>query len=79
MSFEQDLPIPGADKKYLAINLIARRAKDLAGKRAKPTIHYSEDAFDPMDLAAEELQKRNLKLVVRDELSGEVSDFEGTE
>ena len=76
MAYVEKNPIPGGDSKYLTINVIARRAKELA-RTKKATIPYAEDAFEPVDVAAEEFFAGNLRVQVRDEITGEISDFEG--
>ena len=67
-------PIRPGDSKYLTINVIARRAKELA-RTKKPTLPYSEENFEPIDVASEELYADHLKIQVKDEVSGEIEDF----
>lgn len=67
-------PIPEGDAKYLTINAVARRAKELARTR-KPTIPYAEGQFDPTDVACEELEHGNLKVQSRNQVTGELEEF----
>lgn len=63
-----------ADGKYLYINVLTRRARDLS-KGSKPTIPYAEGNFDPIDVAYEELESGKLDFGRRHEVSGEIEDF----
>jgi DNA-directed RNA polymerase subunit K/omega len=70
--------IPATDGKYLIINVLTRRAKDLQ-KSGKPTIPYGEGNFDPVDVAKEELSRGNLVVRRRNELTNELEKFEDIE
>lgn len=67
------IPIP--DGKYLMINVITRRARDLA-HGARPTIPYGDGTFDPVELANEELAAGKLKIRRRNDITGEIEEFE---
>ena len=67
---------PESDGKYLLINILTRRAKEL-GRGGRPTIPYAEGNFDPVDVAHEELTEGNLEIVRRHEFTGEIETFEG--
>lgn len=66
---------PTADAKYLAINVLARRAKDLA-RTGKPTIAYGEGTFDPLEVAKEEIGRGLLAVRRRNEITNELEKFE---
>jgi DNA-directed RNA polymerase subunit K/omega len=73
--YSEYLGIPATDGKYLAINVLSRRAKDLQ-KSGKPTIPYAEGNFDPVEVAREELIRGNLSVRRRNELTNELEKFE---
>ena len=60
-----------ADGKYLIINAIARRAKQLI-KTGRPTIPYAEGNFDPVEVAREEIGLGKVIVRNRNEESGEL-------
>jgi len=70
--------LPGADSKYLVINVLARRAKELARSK-RPTIPYAEDHFEPVEVAREELIAGNLEILSRNEFTDELEKFEGVD
>jgi DNA-directed RNA polymerase subunit K/omega len=77
-SHNELIGIPATDGKYLVINVLTRRAKDLQ-KSGKPTIPYAEGNFDPVDVAKEELSRGNLIVRRRNELTNELEKFEDIE
>lgn len=66
--------LPAEDSKYLSINIVARRAKELS-RTKRPTIPYAEDHFDPVEVAREELHAGHLEIFDRNEISGELESF----
>ena len=66
--------LPESDGRYLKIISIARRAKQLS-KSGGGTSLYSEGNFDPVEVAAEELRDRKLRICRRDEKTMELEDF----
>lgn len=68
-------PIPPADGKYLIINASTRRARDLA-RGAKATIPYAEGNMNYLAVAMEEIAKGKVLIRRRNELTGEVEQFE---
>jgi DNA-directed RNA polymerase subunit K/omega len=50
--------VPDSEGKYMMINVLARRAKELA-RGGRPSIPYSE-GFDPIEVATEEYEAGKL-------------------
>lgn len=67
--------IPESDGRYLIINVLSRRAKELA-RTGKATIPYAEGNFDPVEVAREEFLAGKLAIMKRDETTGEITKFE---
>ncbi|MDK2970580.1 MAG: polymerase Rpb6 [Candidatus Sumerlaeota bacterium] len=67
--------IPDSDGKYLLINVVTRRARDL-GKGTPPTIPYAEGNFDPLEVAFEEIEAGKLKVRRRNDITNEVEEFD---
>jgi len=70
-----DSPIPDSDGKYLIINALTRRSRDLA-RGSKPTIPYAEGNVDPLEVAQEEFAKNKVILRRRNDLTGDLEPFE---
>lgn len=64
-----------ADGKYLHINALARRTKELA-RGGKPTIPYAEGNFVPVEVATEEMDAGKLIVRRRNERTGEIESYE---
>lgn len=65
-----------ADGRYLLINLVTRRARDLA-RGAKPSIPYAEGGFDPVEVAQEEWESNKLVVRRHNERTEEYEEFPG--
>ncbi len=70
----QDDILPESDGKYLMINVLSRRAKEIS-RSGKSLIPYAEGHFDPVEVAREELETGKLNIRRRNEVSGELEKF----
>ena len=73
MAFHRELP--EADGKYLYINVVTRRARDL-NRGSKSTIGIAEGKMDTLEIAKQELEASTLVIRQRNEFTGEIETFE---
>lgn len=67
--------LPDGDGRYIIVNMIARRAREINKERVQARIFADEDLPDPMDIAANEYDNNLLEFEFHHHLVGSGDDF----
>ncbi len=70
----EERELPAGDGLYMAINILARRARELNRRRANTGL-YDEEMPDPVDVAVNEYQNDLLEFEFRHHLTGSGEDY----
>lgn len=74
----EKLELPDGDGRYLIVNLVARRARDINRQRQASNL-LDEETPDPLDVADNELENGLLRFEFHHHLVGQGDDFRASE
>lgn len=70
---KERIELPEGDGRYMKINILARRAREINRQRDKDL--YDDNAPDPVDVAAQEYDHAMLDFEFRHHLTGSTEDY----
>lgn len=74
MSKQTPIELPDGDGRYMLINIVARRAREINKARSHSDL-YDDVSAEPVDVALNEYQHNMLEFEFRHHLTGSSEDF----